>query len=368
MILRLITLVLVIFYFARSTCLKLQNIKPVRQLPRPHQVEAISAGTRSFQRGQIVMPGGSGKTYVGMKIIEEKGRNGISCVCLPQLNLLEQTLSSYKSFMGEDWIDWENDVLCIGSKICFDDIRRTTGPDMVRQFIEEKGEAGPKLILSTYHSAVSCLHGCKLDLLILDEAHYAGGGGVFTGTLLDSEIRADKRVLMSATPRARPSVKNLFGDVVYNLPYKEAVDRNIRTPLRLIAYELKDEAQALYIPKHNTISDAEREREFKALILENACKEFGFRKVITFSRLNKRAKGLWEALERVEGIGKNLLVNSTLSTDAVRKIYGQIRAPVMENDGPLVVNNCHLLSTGFDVPDCDCVYLADEMHSEVNIL
>lgn len=166
----------------------------------------------------------------------------------------------------------------------------------------------------------------------------------------------------------RPSVQSLFGDVVYNLPYKEAVRRNVTTPLRFIAYELKDEAQVPYIPQYNTISDAGREREFKALILENACKEFGFRKVITFSRLNKRAKGLWEALERVEGIGKNLLVNSTLSADAVGEIYGQIRAPVMEGNGPLVVNNCRLLSTGVDVPDCDYVYLADEMHSEVNIL
>lgn len=283
------------------------------------------------------MPWGSGKTFVGMKIVEE------------------------------DWIDWRKSVLCIGSKICFEDVRVTTDPEVVQKFIEEKGE-GPKLILSTYHSAINCLKGCKLDLFLLDEAHYAGGGGIFSGTLFDSKISADKRVFTSSTPRAKSYLFDLFGDVVYNLPYKEAVDRNIRTPLRLIAYELKDEAQALYIPKHNTISDAEREREFKALILENACKEFGFRKVITFSRLNKRAKGLWEALERVEGIGKNLLVNSTLSTDAVRKIYGQIRAPVMENDGPLVVNNCHLLSTGFDVPDCDCVYLADEMHSEVNIL
>lgn len=67
----------------------------------------------------------------------EAGRNGISCICLPQLNLLEQTLSSYKSFMEEDWIDWGNDVLCIGSKICFDDVRRTTSPEVVRQFIEK---------------------------------------------------------------------------------------------------------------------------------------------------------------------------------------------------------------------------------------
>ncbi|GMH75873.1 hypothetical protein TrRE_jg3375 [Triparma retinervis] len=295
--------------------MKIVNLIPRKGVTRPHQRDAIVSVENAWQQGitraQVIMPGGSGKTFVGMKVIEKRlgVEDGVVVVCVPTLTLLEQTLRAYKIYMEEDALDWENDVLCVGSKMSFEDVKLTTKREHVEAFC---GEGGRKLILATYQSAVDCLRGTEIDLLVLDEAHFAGGGGVYSSILDDKEINAKRRVFMTATPKARNDVKDLYGEIVYNLSYNEAIERNITAPIRLIAHKLKNASQVPEVPGHNTF-DREREREWKAKVLVDACETFGLRKVIAFSRTNQRAKELTAKLGEQDAFRLNLLVNGTVN-------------------------------------------------------
>ena len=46
---------------------------------------------------------------------------------------------AYKIYMEEDALDWENDVLCVGSKMSFEDVKLTTKREHVEAFCGEGG-------------------------------------------------------------------------------------------------------------------------------------------------------------------------------------------------------------------------------------
>ena len=78
--------------------MKIVNLIPRKGVTRPHQRDAIVSVENAWQQGitraQVIMPGGSGKTFVGMKVIEKRlgVEDGVVVVCVPTLTLLEQTL------------------------------------------------------------------------------------------------------------------------------------------------------------------------------------------------------------------------------------------------------------------------------------
>ena len=58
---------------------------------RPYQAEALSAWKRAGERGVVVLPTGTGKTYIGLAAInEELSRGGSAAVLVPTIVLAEQ--------------------------------------------------------------------------------------------------------------------------------------------------------------------------------------------------------------------------------------------------------------------------------------
>ena len=70
-----------------------------RKTPHPHQRDAIAAVLEGFEkgdRGELIMACGTGKTYTGLRIAEERvGAGGKVLVLLPSISLLSQTLKEW---------------------------------------------------------------------------------------------------------------------------------------------------------------------------------------------------------------------------------------------------------------------------------
>ena len=66
---------------------------------------------------------------------------------------------------------------------------------------------------------------------------------------------------------------DVFGEVVYQIAYKEAVEQNITAPIELLAHRLPPEQTRLQVLN---------ETEWRARLQVDACQRFGLRKVIAF--------------------------------------------------------------------------------------
>lgn len=75
-------------------------LQPEKQL-RPYQSEAVEAVLKGFERsdrGKLIMPPGSGKTFVALKIAEKwAGAGGHVLFLAPSIALVEQTIRAWLS-------------------------------------------------------------------------------------------------------------------------------------------------------------------------------------------------------------------------------------------------------------------------------
>ena len=213
------------------------------------------------------------------------------------------------------------------------------------------------------------------DLALLDEAHVtAGAGGQTRIPLADEHIACKKRILMTGTPRVFTKKRtakddedddvrsmdnsDVFGEVVYQITYNEAVKQNITAPIELLAHRLPPEQMRFQVLN---------ETEWRARLLVDACQRFGLRKVIAFSRTNERATNLQEALLRTGHFGDVMRVSGAMSAQRREETFKKLMRPLGDGES-VVVCNAKVLTTGFDLKDCDGVFIADRMQSHVTIL
>ena len=75
---------------------KPEDIKIISKEIRPYQKEAIEKlikGFQKYERGKLIIPPGSGKTFVSLKIAEQiVGKSGYVLFLVPSIALTDQTL------------------------------------------------------------------------------------------------------------------------------------------------------------------------------------------------------------------------------------------------------------------------------------
>ncbi len=189
--------------------------------PFPHQAEAVDAWWRAGRRGVVVLPTGSGKTYVAQMIVERLGRSAL--VVTPTLDLMQQ-------WYGVLSTGFEIDVGLVGG-----------------------GEYDLKPItVTTYDSAY--LHverlGNRFALLVFDECHHLPGPAYTAAAELSI---APFRLGLTATPEreagAEQRLDGLLGPVVYRREIKELsgdylADYRIETLHVRLAPEEKEEYES----------------------------------------------------------------------------------------------------------------------------
>ncbi len=205
--------------------------------PLPHQQRAIGAVLRGFEkydRGKLIMPPGTGKTYTSIKIAEELvGSEGWVLFLAPSIALLDQTIREYHlkseyqvnayAVVSDNKVgkvsakkkteidDDENNVIDTQnwhklSLLSYP--ATTTAHDLIKNLRFEPGKLN--VIFSTYQSLDVLVEAHRLglpefELVICDEAHRTAGvsqGEASSKRCITTEhIKAKKRLYMTATPK-----------------------------------------------------------------------------------------------------------------------------------------------------------------------
>ena len=266
---------------------------------RPHQQEAMDdviAGFEANDRGKLIMACGTGKTYTALRIAERQVPPGGTILFLtPSLQLVSQSLR-----------DWANDMaapmrffaVCSDTTVGKTASRRadedeaeieafemvipatTSAEKLLANWPQRSGgdaadaEIEPRnVVFSTYQSLDVVIRAQQaglgdIDLVVCDEAHRTTGVTLanadeseFTKVHSDGNIRAKKRLYMTATPRifsekskgkardadatlASMDDESVFGPEFHRLEFGKAVERELLCDYRVIIFGVSEKAVA----------------------------------------------------------------------------------------------------------------------------
>ncbi|RKO65727.1 type ISP restriction/modification enzyme [Desulfofundulus salinus] len=399
-----------------------------RKQLHPYQKEAVEAVLNGFgrsDRGKLIMPPGSGKTFVALKIAEKLvGPGGYVLFLAPSIALVEQTLqawladaevslrvyavtSDYTVGRDEDAFD-RTTVLTIPPTTEATELAAAAGePDQVRMTV----------IVSTYHSIDVVAEAQKLGLpdfglIVADEAHRTTGvmqgeeASYYHKIHDNNVICGAKRLYMTATPRVFvPRIKKkleelgydyftmddktVYGEEFFRYGFGQAVDEGFLSDYKVVVF---------------TVSEADLQRRlFEFLSREGSPKVEDAAKIVgVWSVLSGRIKdGEVSPLKRAVvfagrsiGDSKKFAEQFVKTAEAYHEAIGSEgyfrRFEVKHIDGTMtsterkalldwlrgepgpgetrVLSNAKVLTEGVDVPALDAVVFLKPRRSVVEVV
>jgi superfamily II DNA or RNA helicase len=159
--------------------------------PHPHQSEAVTAWLRAGRRGVVVLPTGTGKTYVAILCLERVSRPTL--VVTPTLDLLRQWAGQLADFFRVE-------VGAVGGGDF--DVRPIT--------------------VTTYDSAYIKLEqwGNRFGLVVFDEAHHLPGP---TYSMAAIGSLAPFRLGLTATPERADGGEAIYPDLIGPIVYRREI-------------------------------------------------------------------------------------------------------------------------------------------------
>lgn len=403
-----------------------------RHAARPHQVaavEAVVAGFRTTDRGQLLMACGTGKTLTSLRIAERMipGAGQVLVLC-PSLALVSQALREWTA-------EAERPLRCFA--VCSDarmgrtdeDLRpsdlafpATTDPAALAAAVRRRlPDAGQLTVLfATYQSlavvtAAQQTHGLGVfDLVISDEAHRTVGAALtakgvpsgFTAVHDPALLRAHHRLYMTATPRIyAPASKAkaadqsvtlysmddpaIFGPVFHRLSFSAAVDAGILADYKVIVLHV-NQAEALAV-----LGDAIHNAEDLAARVDDVAKVIGcvnafqkrfpaadrepdddvpMRRVVAFSNKIQASQRATQLFQQVQAALPGTLqvsadhVDGSMNVAVRNRKLDALRDPDLPADACRVLSNARCLSEGVDVPALDAVVFLQPRDSQIDVV
>ena len=388
----------------------------------PHQKVAIRdvlKGFRKYDRGQLIMACGAGKTLAALWIDEEL-ESQRTLLFAPSLSLIEQSIGEWRQNCSKPF------DLCV---VCSDEtvidkkadaainstselgVPVTTNPEEIRAFLNRNGRR--KVVFATYQSssriAEAQSESCpSFNLVICDEAHRCSGpvDSLFATVLADDKIISMRRLFMTATPRfytgrvkkradeldyelASMDDSNKFGPVFHALNFSEAIDKDLLSDYRVVVIGVTDGEVKAFVDEGKFVQiqkgiHADARALASQIGISKAMRKYGIRKLLTFHSTVAKAKAFSDP-KRKNSLAR---VISTLPSSAKPSgnlwtcpIWGEIPAGIRKNmidklryleielpNTRGVMSNCAVLSEGIDVPTVDGVAFIDPKRSMVNII
>jgi len=361
----------------------------------PHQVAAIDAAARHYRsndRGQLIMPCGTGKTATAAGIREKLGTKN-TLVLLPSLVLVGQ-------FKAE-WAEWAScrampyDAMCVCSDADAGDdedavgIRNaelvneaTTDPFAIARFL---GRPGPKVVFSTYQSleavrlATRTAGGTVFDMSVCDEAHRTAGTvmKLFGRKHADVCVPVRKRLYMTATPRVATGASApgagriydmdnpaVFGRPFFRMTFREAIDRNLLADYLIVTIGIADEQVREWMRESALCGDyGPIEEVARNFALDLAMRKYGARRAISYHSRVSAANDFSKRHSKLFSGVVSTHVSGRQSPSARKASLAQFAsAPVA------TVSNAHCLVEGFDLKAVDMVYFCDPKRSTIDIV
>ena len=253
--------------------------------PFPYQQEAMDAvctGWETHDRGQLILPCGTGKTAVTLWIAERMvGLGGRVLYLIPSISLMAQTMREWSAqrrlplrYVGicSDTRAGRNDE---DASLLELDIPVTTDPAKIQQGLQVERPEALTAVFCTYQSlalvaAAQAAGAPAFDLVVCDEAHRTTGVEDMERNRQDdrqtspfrlvhdaTRIRGRKRLYTTATPRIYTSAAQskaaakrelelysmddarIYGPVFHRMQFSEAIEGGWLTDYRVIILTLK---------------------------------------------------------------------------------------------------------------------------------
>ena len=235
-------------------------VPPPPKKLKPYQKKALGdviSGFGKSDRGKLIMACGTGKTLVSLHVAEKLvGKGGAVLYLVPSISLILQSM--------REWSENAN-MPHYYMAVCSDTTVRNTEQGTLTELeapastdSKTLGERASRMrddalnvIFSTYHSVEvvkKAMADKKLDLVLCDEAHRTAGvdergsESYYTLVHYDKNIRAARRLYMTATPRIYTDAvrgkaeqqhkviismdDDLYGPVFHNLSFYDAVHKH----------------------------------------------------------------------------------------------------------------------------------------------
>lgn len=401
-------------------------LQPKKQL-RPYQQEAVEAVLKGFERidrGKLIMPPGSGKTFVALKVAEKLvGPGGYVLFLAPSIALVEQTLrawladaelplrvyavtSDYTVGRDEDSLD-RTTVLTIPP---------TTDAAELAAAARKVDPGKMTVIVSTYHSidvvvGAQSLGLPEFGLIIADEAHRTTGvmqgeeasyyHKVHDGNL----VRGAKRLYMTATPRVFvPRLKEkleelgyeyftmddekTYGEEFFRYGFGQAVEAGFLSDYKVVVFTVSEaEVQRRLFEFLNRKDTPEVEQAAKIVGVWSALsgrvkdgKMPPLKRAVVFAGRIADSKAFAEQFVRTaeayhEAAGLDgafrrfevLHVDGTMTATERKACLDWLRADPAPGE-TRVLSNAKVLTEGIDVPALDAVVFLRPRRSVVEVV
>ena len=390
-------------FSAIKAWLEAGQVKFKQYEPLPHQKKALQKIESAFNdanRATVVMACGTGKTLVQLWAAEMLDVKSV-LVLVPSLALIRQTL--------HEWLKqtkWEQfSYLCV----CSDpsvargsdevvvrqselDFPVTTNSADVGRYLSTKNK-GPHIVFSTYQSAQALAEGMPADyafnLGFFDEAHKTAGreGTRFAYALSDDNLRINKRLFMTATPRHYDirkkdkegdsklvysmDVPEIYGETVYSLQFRQAVKDKLICDYKVLISVVTDEEIDDWQLSHGDVvvkGDTVKARQVaNQIALKNAVDNYGVHRIFTFHKSVASAKSFTSS----GGEGINSELPDFLTVHVNGAMSAAKRSNVMREFAEAdqaVISNARCLTEGVDVPAVDMVAFLSPKKSKVDIV
>ena len=207
---------------------------------RPHQ-DRIVARMQSYNKGQIIVPTGGGKTLT--MIVDTQRRhdsinNGTTTVVVsPRILLAEQLCSEFLEIITDPMVR----VLHVHSGETHHE--STTKPDYIYDWAVQTWKRN-RIIFTTYNSLKRIQEsGIHVDTIYFDEAHNSVKKNFFPATEFFAE-NADRCYFYTATPKhsltpKKPGMNwSVYGQVLVNVPAPELVEGGYILPPKVVVKQL----------------------------------------------------------------------------------------------------------------------------------
>lgn len=342
--------------------------------PRHHQKKAAKLSLKKFRtvdRVQLHLACGTGKTLVGIEV--GRGLNPKLIVVLaPTIQLSSQLAHEWM----EQWPERRNGLLiaCCDLTVAASfidknvDITVTTDEAAISTFLRENEEC---TIFSTYSSSGNVGSALKraqrvADLTVFDEAHRsAGEAGLFGQAISDENLPSHKRLFLTATPRIfefddsvrGPKIFSMdsdeYGEIAYSISLREAIERGIVLPYRVILAEIRLD---------NPYLDPFEKNVLVAKAIEAATQKYGIRKILTFHRRVRLAKHFSQVFSQIHPAFETTWISGSNTIQERQK-----RLKKFMNAELALASNSKALSEGIDMPAIDAIAFVDHRYSIVDI-
>jgi superfamily II DNA or RNA helicase len=332
-----------------------KEIAKTEMIPYSYQTEAVVKFKEHFQlsnRGILSLPCGCGKTYTSYMISSDYNH---IIILSPLREFASQNLNRFIEY-GYD----EKNTLLV-------DTDGNRDIDSIKAIIKNKN----KLLISCTYNSMDLISEC-LDLFndalfIVDEFHNLSKSNISDSDnhifkLLMSE---HKILFMSATPRIYDieyddqsfDMEWLFGDVVYQMTFTDAIANKYITDYRIWLPSIHENNEEL--ENELSIYDVDNEIKNRCKFLYSCIANNGSRKCIVYCKDTEDMNAMMESMNILnEFYIMNIEINSISCKDNEIKRKHTLECFANNNDKIQLLFNIRILNECIDIPLCDSIYIS----------